>query len=385
MKKTLTLIVATVVAATMVAQEQNGQISDAELKEAILHVLRPRFINLDRDVDENGNIPPPLTAERIAKGNNISHERMTRLLEEIIRENLPAINNGTGRVRNVLPLIKELQTFHGPNTIALLEELQQSKDERIRNEANIIDTKAIAQEQQVQTNDMIMPPLPPPRKRITFDPVSPEALVKIQERDKQRRLERENMVRDGMEKGITDDEALKNVIRSIFEMSSVVEHVASPISYTRWFAREVGVPRERLTKVLEDMIRENLSVIEKYSEKVTAPELTNHLMILLGTFPDYDIAPLAKEILQAKDSRIHYGAMVAYINLEGTKAIPFLLETMNLERYTPEQRKQLTEHLQRVAAQFNKENKADDAEKITAFRNGLMVPKPQETTENVTP
>ena len=242
----------------------------------------------------------------------------------------------------------------------------------------IIATTAIAQEQQAQVSDMIIPPLPEPEKpSLTIRPASPEAWARIQERKRQRREERANKIREAMINGITDDEQLKTSIRLIFEFSSPsFEFIAEPVGYTRWAEKEFGVPRERLTTVLEGMIRKNLSAIKEDGTGIADPRLANHLIILLGTFPDYDIAPLAKEILQAKDSRIHYGAMVAYINLEGAKAIPSLLETMTPERYTPEQRNQLTEHLARVTAQFNKENKADDAVKINAFMNDIKQAKP---------
>ena len=233
----------------------------------------------------------------------------------------------------------------------------------------IIATAAMAQEPQAQADDIIMPPLPPPEKpRLTVFPASPEAHIRIQERRRQQRQERENKIREAMIAGITDDEQLKTSIRLIFEFSSpAAEFIAEPVGFTRWAEKEFNVPRERLTKVLENMIRENLSSVKEDGVSVSELRLTNHLMILLGTFPNYDIAPLAKEVFQSKDMNIHYGAMVAYLNLEGTKAIPFLQETIKQKRYTPAQHNQLSEHLQRVTAKLNAENKTADEEKLNAF------------------
>jgi len=111
------------VASAMFAQEQPVQVNDAQLKDAILFTLLPISINLNHDYDENGNLRRPIpTVEQIAKRNNIPHEQMTRVLEEMVRERLLAINNGKGSHREVSLLVRAMQTFHGPNTIALLRE-----------------------------------------------------------------------------------------------------------------------------------------------------------------------------------------------------------------------------------------------------------------------
>jgi hypothetical protein len=91
--------------------------------------------------DEYGNVisPPTLplslsTSERIeniAKSFNVSYERMAKILEEMVRDNLSAFENGTGQARSVFPLIPAIQIFHGTNTVSLLKESIMSKDYHI--------------------------------------------------------------------------------------------------------------------------------------------------------------------------------------------------------------------------------------------------------------
>jgi len=132
MKKQLTLTVLSALALVTMAQEQ--KIDDVELEEIIFRQLcSGRAPNMG--LDENGNLtqfPPRPTAEGIAKMYSIPHEQMTRVLEKMIRENLPVINNGKGKTRNVEPLIKALQTFHNFNTIALLKECMATPREPMR-------------------------------------------------------------------------------------------------------------------------------------------------------------------------------------------------------------------------------------------------------------
>ena len=117
MKKTLTLTVLSAFALAVMAQEQ--QMDDERLKGLILRQLCSGRVPY---MEAGAPIRPLPTAESIAKAHNISNERMTKVLEEIVRENLPAIKNGTGRTLNVFPLIQNMQIFHGTNTVALLKE-----------------------------------------------------------------------------------------------------------------------------------------------------------------------------------------------------------------------------------------------------------------------
>ena len=134
MKKVLALITLGIAIVAM-AQEQQP-IDDATLKMFILQELcsghHPPF-----ETDENG-MPIPVglpTAEGIAKGHNIPRERMARILEEMLRDNLPALERGVLDAIEVSPLIWELQTFHNANTLALLEECAMSSDKNVRDNA----------------------------------------------------------------------------------------------------------------------------------------------------------------------------------------------------------------------------------------------------------
>ena len=107
------------------------------------------------------------------------------------------------------------------------------------------------------------------------------------------------IIQKNMEKGITDDAALKEAIRLIFEMDSI----ENPIVYTQALSKKLEVPDKRMTNILEAMIRDKLLAIEK--EKAASVSLgVGELFPLLKTFPDYDMLPILKECALSKDGRI---------------------------------------------------------------------------------
>jgi len=158
MKKIIKLTVMSVIIVATMAQ---GQMSDEFrkmlqndefVKNSINKILCSGHVP-PIELDENGKVIPYIfpTAESFAKSRNIPPERMTRLLNELLRENIAIlekvmqsnIGKDEWKARNdynfaalgVFPLFKTLETFHNKDTIVLLNECLQSPNERIRNEA----------------------------------------------------------------------------------------------------------------------------------------------------------------------------------------------------------------------------------------------------------
>jgi len=238
----------------------------------------------------------------------------------------------------------------------------------------------MAQEGRTPNHDMIYPPILPPR-RLNVSPVNNEAERIFLARQRQFEEEKRNQARAIMEKSVTDDEALREVIKFIYEMSHMA--IVEFVSYTRFIARDVGVPRERLIKVLEELIHENLSVIDKGGADIHAPRYTNHLIILLGTFPGYDIFPLVERCFKTNNDAVQYGAIIAYLNLEGVKAIPYLQKNIQLERYNSNPNNRLSDHLQRVVENFEKNNQTVDVEKMNVFINKLKQAQSKPANETI--
>jgi len=141
MKKMLTPITLSLVAITVMGLEQEKPIDDGLLKMVIRDELCSGH-HPPIEFDEKGKLIPyeiP-TAESIARGLNISSNRMARVLEEMVHETLSIVKkmpvpteidrdnfnkiftSYNTAALNVFPLIEALQSFHGTNTVALLKE-----------------------------------------------------------------------------------------------------------------------------------------------------------------------------------------------------------------------------------------------------------------------
>jgi len=151
MKKTLTILTMVITTAftTMIAQEH--LYNDEQMKRFIImffcdgHAPPLKY-------DENGNFIPYKVATALdwANGNKIPHERMLKLIEEIIRERLPILRGVEDEkydlLEEVIAAIELLKIFHGPNTLALLKECAQIKDSWIS--LSIAETYILIQEEE---------------------------------------------------------------------------------------------------------------------------------------------------------------------------------------------------------------------------------------------
>ena len=144
MKKLLTTLL--IAAASMMAQEatQGITLDKNGLKKLILDEFCSGHAPPE-EFDEDGNFIPyhKPTPQEFANDLHIPPEGMVMLLEEIIRERLPALQQAAAakeeRYNNIaieiLGTVNMLKIFHGPNTLALLKDCVQTKDSGINRNA----------------------------------------------------------------------------------------------------------------------------------------------------------------------------------------------------------------------------------------------------------
>jgi len=135
------------------------------------------------------------------------------------------------------------------------------------------------------------------------DQAAADAFAKRQQEESQR-------INENMEKGKTDDTALKEAICSLFGMITLLTDF-DPVTYVVEDMHRLGIPRERQIQGLENITRGMLSAVEK-DEKNDDTYWVLEFIAMLGTFSDYDILPLLRECLDSKNEVIRNGAMKRY-------------------------------------------------------------------------
>ena len=137
MKKWLTTLAITITITTTIMIAQEKPISDEELKKNLVVIFGDDHAP-PLEYDENGDliVYPEPSMDDSQNDHGISSERMTRIIEEIIRERLPLLPEAKGYKYVNLALeisgaARSLLTYHGPDTLALLKECVQTKNELI--------------------------------------------------------------------------------------------------------------------------------------------------------------------------------------------------------------------------------------------------------------
>jgi len=167
-----------------------------------------------------------------------------------------------------------------------------------------------------------------------------------------------------MQKGKTDDTALKDALVLAFGVSFEQD---LNVVFAKELMRAIEIPRERQIRVLEGMVREGLSALEKDKAASVRWDTSYDVLPLLETIPSYDALPIVKECLKSKSEDIRYNATKTYVNMKGVESIPLLREVIEQEKLTETSRLRLYEHLNRVSIGLRMENKTNDVEKINAF------------------
>ena len=121
---------------------------------------------------------------------------------------------------------------------------------------------------------------------------------------------------DNLEKGKTDDAALKEAILSIYLSSfysrEINQQTEEPLVWTVASLRERGITHERLIQGLENIIiQEALSTFEE-GEKAEELFMTGLYVAMLGIFPDYDLLPILQKCLNSKNEKVRVSAQKGY-------------------------------------------------------------------------
>jgi len=112
------------------------------------------------------------------------------------------------------------------------------------------------------------------------------------------------------EKGKTDDVALKEAINSLFEILEF-SPIINPHIYIVEDMTRMGIHRKRQIQGLENIIRKTLFDFEN-DIKTDSPYLIYDCLIMLRTFPEYDMLPILKECVKSKNEIIHNDAQRYY-------------------------------------------------------------------------
>ena len=129
--------------------------------------------------------------------------------------------------------------------------------------------------------------------------------------------------REELKKGATDDTALRKGILSVYDMGMMpYAKIEDAISYMKEMVIEDEIPPERVTKMIEVLIREKLTAIEK-DEADSIDWSATLLLSFFKVFPDYEIEPLLNECLKSKNVIFRNDIMKRYnIIMETTPEPP---------------------------------------------------------------
>ena len=181
-----------------------------------------------------------------------------------------------------------------------------------------------------------------------------------------------------------DDATLRGVIFDLVDNIWLDIHTGEDVLLgIQSIAKEGGVTPERMTKMLESIVREGLREMQKAergsAEYSAAAAKVVEPVEMLNVFHGPDTLALVKECARSGHGGC-VSAMKTYINLVGAvEALPFLGEIL-IGEIVAKGGKDLNPHrgglfksLQNAANNLAKENKNDDALKIYIFLMGLAI------------
>jgi len=114
-------------------------------------------------------------------------------------------------------------------------------------------------------------------------------------------------IRENMEKGKTDSDALGKAIDIIFDLH-LMGTMDNPVLYTQKHMKEIEISQEQQIKTLERMTRERLTAIEK-DEKINTTVHVVHLLPMLGAMPR---PALARRKVPYTAFPVHHDKRLAY-------------------------------------------------------------------------
>ena len=189
---------------------------------------------------------------------------------------------------------------------------------------------------------------------------TPEAIAREFEWREQKMQEAQELMKNGK----TDDMALKEVIRLIPFTSLELD---KQVGCFARLVRESGVATNRVTTVMEGMIREVLSAVEK-NERDRVSWNIGDVLPLFEAFPNYDVSPIIMECLNSRSEDYRLYALRTYAEIAGEKSIPLIQEAIKTGHLNEKNRNSLYIHLANFTIlKFKEKNKTEDVAKITAF------------------
>ena len=172
----------------------------------------------------------------------------------------------------------------------------------------------------------------------------------------------------------TDAEMLQKLI--VYTCNSYHPNHTQPAD-ARKRILESGIPQERVTEILEGIVRENLPVLEKlWEEKL--PRFSSGIsdsylraqyavcdpIFMLREFPGPNTLALFRECASFIDHAVSLTAIETYIALEGGDSVPFLKELLEKNITW---NSWLAQHLRGVIRDLKKQGRDEDVEKFHAF------------------
>ena len=205
----------------------------------------------------------------------------------------------------------------------------------------------------------------------------------------------DELIRQTRQKALTDDEALKELIRMNYDVNFGSYSTGMLISGMRERASkndvdEGGISLQREIKVMERMVRDGLSVLEKNGQEHQAYDDVVSCTLMLGALPDYDILPLLKECIKSKIEGVRRNTIIRYIRVKEVETIPFLHNIINEANLTDQSRSNIYQELERTIEPLTRQQRSDDVEKINAFLKEVRQAeqskiREQPTSKNDTP
>jgi len=174
----------------------------------------------------------------------------------------------------------------------------------------------------------------------------------------------------------TDVETLQRIIADASSRGRLLEFIKPKDERKRIL--ESGVPPERVTEMLEDIVRKGKSAMEKFREEKweayfrgwlpesyrIAEYSASYSLILLREFPGPNTLALLRECAPFEDQLISPTAIETYIALAGGDSVPFLRELIEKNQHVI---KIITPHLGGVISDLKKKGRNDDVEKFHAL------------------
>ena|GEM_PF-1693193 len=179
-------------------------------------------------------------------------------------------------------------------------------------------------------------------------------------------------IREKMEKGVTDDTALRDALHMMLTSPYFIG-VDAWIMLTKELLQEFKIPQERAAKILEGIAREKLAAMER-------GEWDNQyytVIRMFDAFPDYDSFNIFKGFLQCKYDSVQMQAILTYTDIKGANASPLIREAMQMKLLDGNRRNLLYGHTPSVIHKLTKENKADEAAALSAFINEMKQGEPE--------